>query len=130
MKPTILIVEDDIEAQTIASYALKSENLKIRFANHFSEAKEILENEVIELVVLDYCLPGPDGAEICQSIKGNPVSNTIPVIMWSIDGYSLTRSKCFKAGADSFIEKPARMGEFLQEIRKFLQPENLQVAAA
>jgi two-component system phosphate regulon response regulator PhoB len=58
------------------------------------------------LICLDVVLPNLGGLEVCESLRANPATANIPVVITSIRGSALDRAQAEMAGADEFILKP------------------------
>ena len=91
MKKTILIVDDEQDIIDLLSYNLSNNNYNVLTASDGSEAL-LKINSNIDLIILDVMMPKLDGFEICQSIKKNPTTSSIPIIFLtaknSTEGYS------------------------------------------
>jgi len=76
-----------------------------------------LETERPDMVILDIMIPGVDGIEICRTIKSNPATAGIPVLMMS----SMPENIRMKFGilelpGDGFVQKPIVPSEIIKEI--------------
>src|SRR5918911_2191667 len=80
---TILVVDDEPIVRDVVVRYLRRDGHHTREAATGDEAREILEAEPPELVVLDVMLPGVDGLELCRWIRAQ---STLPVIMLTARG--------------------------------------------
>jgi CheY-like chemotaxis protein len=126
MKPIhILLVEDnegDIFMTQEAFEDFKIKN-KISVARDGKEAIDFLlkENKYKEiddpdLVILDINLPKKSGHEVLKSIKENPKTQQIPVIMLSTSSSEKDITLCYQNRANCFITKPIEAEEFMKAI--------------
>lgn len=126
MKPIhILLVEDnegDIFMTQEAFEGFKIKN-KISVARDGKEAIDFLlkENKYKEiadpdLVILDINLPKKSGHEVLKSIKENPKTQHIPVIMLSTSSSDKDISLSYQNRANCFITKPIEADEFMKAI--------------
>ena len=69
-KPTILLIEDDSQDQTIVKAALENEGYVVEIAETGEAGLEVLQEQEPDLVLLDLILPGIDGLEVCRQIRG------------------------------------------------------------
>lgn len=99
----ILIVEDDLQIQTlIRDYVNASGYLAIT-ASDGEEALMKFESEMPNLVLLDIILPKIDGFELCRKIRSE---SNIPIIMISSKKEDTDKILALGLGADDYIEKP------------------------
>lgn len=71
-----------------------------------------------DLVLLDIWMGIYDGREICQRLKSDPFTRSIPVILVSASGDIEESAR--NAGADDFVAKPFEQKELLQKIAKYI----------
>ena len=114
----ILIVEDDISIHEILETLLEKENYFIYNAYSGTEALLLLERENIDLILLDLMLPGINGEEIINLIKG------IPIIVLSAKASVDDKVNCLLSGAVDFISKPFDSKELLARIEVQLRSKN------
>jgi CheY-like chemotaxis protein len=65
-----------------------------------------------ELMVIDYKMPGITGAEVLQSIQQKERYQNIPKVVWSTSNNQEYRDRSMKSGASQFLTKPADMQAF------------------
>lgn len=114
----ILIVEDDISIHEILETLLEKENYLIYNAYSGTEALLLLERENIDLILLDLMLPGINGEEIINLIKG------ISIIVLSAKASVDDKVNCLLSGAVDFISKPFDSKELLARIEVQLRSKN------
>ncbi|HJD54285.1 MAG TPA: PleD family two-component system response regulator [Rickettsia endosymbiont of Proechinophthirus fluctus] len=104
---TTILVVDDIEPniKLLAAKLLK-EYYTVLTANSGKEALAILKKEKIDIILLDVMMPGMDGCEVCKTIKTDPETTHIPVVMVTALSDIDDRVKGLEAGADEFLTKP------------------------
>jgi CheY-like chemotaxis protein len=81
------------------------------------------------LILMDLRLPGLDGLETTQLLKGNPLTKDIPV--WALTAYSMKgdKERAEVAGCCRYFTKPINLKELAAALREFLQPQEEAVAA-
>jgi CheY-like chemotaxis protein len=105
--PTVLIVEDEPEANRLLSMLVQLRGYTTRSAFTGSEAIADVEGvDPPDVVFLDLMLPDTNGFEVCRQIKARPESCTIPVVMVTARLAEENRAKSALVGADGFIPKP------------------------
>jgi two-component system chemotaxis response regulator CheY len=73
------------------------------------------------LIILDYNLPGPDGAMVLASLQSDSLLRTIPVFMYSTGMSRTQKQDCMAKGAVGCFEKGAIYAEVLSFCRDLLQ---------
>jgi CheY-like chemotaxis protein len=113
----ILIVEDDPDILDLIETILRLEGYAVIRINRPVPIKEVIGIKP-DLVILDYLLPYGPGSDLCLEIKTNPVTRTIPVILFSA---SLSLAEIASAsGADDFIAKPFDLDQFLGLVSRWI----------
>ncbi|MBQ9990012.1 MAG: response regulator transcription factor [Lachnospiraceae bacterium] len=117
----IYIVEDDQNIREIESFALKNSGYQIR---DFACAKEFylaMEERLPSLILLDVMLPDEDGLSIVSTIRENPESRRIPVIMVTAKTTELDKVKGLDQGADDYLTKPFGVMELVSRVKALLR---------
>ncbi|HSK79322.1 MAG TPA: response regulator [Thermoanaerobaculia bacterium] len=70
------------------------------------------------VILLDLNLPGTDGREVLTEIKADPVLKQIPVVVLTTSKDERDVDACYKAGANSYIQKPVDMDGFIKAIER------------
>lgn len=114
MKQTIiLLVEDDEDLSMITSLQLEGEGYQVYCAKSGAEAKVILKEQRLDLILLDVMLPDCTGHELCTYIRE---SYDYPIIFMSCLGDSDTIVQSFREGGDDYLVKPVDIEELNQRI--------------
>ena len=116
----ILVVDDDAEDRMIIGEAFAELNCHDRvtlYDSGFSFHKDLEHLQSLRplpfLIVLDYNLPGADGAVLLGLLKNDPVLSAIPVVMYSTGLSPAQKQDCLAKGAISCFEKGATFNEVL-----------------
>jgi putative two-component system response regulator len=96
---------------------LEREGLEVRVAGNGTAALEMLVEAAPDVILLDVQMPGPSGFEVCATIKGNPETRFIPVILITGLGRVEDRIRGIEVGADDFIVKPFDRHEVVARVR-------------
>lgn len=111
-KPSILIVEDNSELLVYLKNKL-SDDYRVFTATTAEKARNILEDNNINLAISDISLPNMSGVDLCKEIKSNFEYSHIPVIILSAITNPQTKVLCMESGASQYIEKPFNL-DFLK----------------
>ena len=104
--PRILIVEDDPDIAELLAVSFRKEGWQSIRAENGEKALAILESEGLALCVLDLMLPCMDGMAVLRSLRKNPRSASLPVIIASARGEEADIVAGLDLGADDYIPKP------------------------
>jgi len=122
MAKKILIVEDDKFLRELIVRKLTEEGYDAIEAFDGEEGAKKVKEENPELVLLDLILPGIDGFEVLASIKQNPQTSAVPVIILSNLGQTEDVEKGLKLGAvDYLVKAHFTPGEIIEKVKKALQ---------
>ena len=128
-KPTILLVEDEIEPAEMLANFLEMNNYNVLIAHDGLKALDLIDRHAsdIHLAVLDIMVPNVDGKEICSVIRKHPVMSEIPVIFLTAKDKEKDEIEGLELGADDYISKPASLKLVKAHIESLLrrqQPQN------
>lgn len=117
----ILVVEDDTFMSGLLIHKFSSENFKISLAPSAQQAREILEKEKIDIIILDIILPGTDGISFLKELKASPRFKSIPVVIASNLGQPEEIENGLKEGASDYIVKAnSSPGEIVEKVKAIL----------
>ena len=119
---TILVVEDSLTDLKIVSLYLQEAGLEVVAAKSGEEVQEKLQSpHQPDLIILDVILPDKSGFELCRTLKSNPSTSKIPVVISSSKGTELDKMWGNMLGADAYLPKPIDRDELLRTIRSLLR---------
>lgn len=121
MTASILIVEDEAAIHQLLEYNLKAEGFRTRVVETGEEVHMAISDEMPDLVLLDWMLPGLSGIEVCKLIRARPETQTLPVVMLTARGEESERVRGLATGADDYIVKPFSVPEVLARVRSILR---------
>ncbi len=120
----ILLVEDQDPAVRNLKHTLENNGYVVYVAQLGREAREIMANHRVDLVLLDMNLPDIDGQYIGQEIRKNRPD--LPIIVVSVIEAGEKKVRAFKVFADDFVSKPYHMDELLERVRvQFRHADNM-----
>jgi len=114
----ILIVDDSSVMRRVIKAAADVLDLEAEEAQDGVEALNILAENFseIDLVLLDWNMPGKTGFEVLQEIKENVDYKNIPVMMVTTEGHKTSIVAAVRAGADNYLVKPFTVDELESKI--------------
>ncbi len=121
----ILLGEDDPDDQELLKEVFTSvdETLILFFVNNgnevFSALEKLRDDQMPCLIVLDYNMPGLNGAEILRELSTNERYKNIPKVVWSTAGSEKFRNHCLEFGATDYIIKPNNI-EGLEKTARYM----------
>jgi CheY-like chemotaxis protein len=133
-RPTkVLVVDDEEEVRATLCEFLEGHGFAPVEAADGEEALAKSFTEKPDLILLDLRLPKVDGFQVCQTLKGNPITSVIPIIMVTALNSTPQKVKGMDYGADDYIEKPFDLEELLARIRMVMRrtqavPQNVDLA--
>lgn len=122
----VLIIEDEPDIVEVISYNLKREGYQVITCDRGDEGLKIIRNQSPALVLLDLMLPGMDGLTVCQQVKADPVTLSIPIIIVSAKGEETDVVIGLGLGADDYIPKPFSPRELIARVKSVLRRGPLQ----
>ena len=125
-KKRILIVEDEPGVLKVTKVRLEHEGYDVITATDGQEALQQAVSELpIHLVLLDIMLPRLNGYDVCRTLKRQPATADIPVIVFTATEAQQQRlgDRCIEVGAADWIKKPFDTKELLVKIRHALGEE-------
>ena len=104
-KKSILIVDDDQFTTHIYREKLEARGLKVEVTRDFDSTLQILKKEVVDLLILDLCLPGINVVELIKNIRSDSATQSLPIIAFSNPYLSNLTRAAVEAGATKFVAK-------------------------
>lgn len=117
---TVLIVDDTSDNLMLLSEVLKDEYI-VKVSNSGDKAIQIALKTPPDLVLLDVMMPGMDGYSVCQKLKENEVTQSIPVIFISALSAPMDIAAAFEAGGVDYITKPFQPTEVKARVKVHLE---------
>ena len=122
-KPVILVVDDEASIRDMLRFTIGDDYEALTAKDGF-EALDIIRKKHMDLVLLDVMLPGMDGIETLEKIKGFDAD--IGVIMISGKDRAETAVSALKKGAYDYVAKPFNPDDLLSTIRRYIEAHYLK----
>jgi two-component system, OmpR family, phosphate regulon response regulator PhoB len=120
-QPLVLIVEDEPAQREVLTYNLQAEGYRLAIAVNGEEALLLVDEEMPDVIVLDWMLPAVSGIEVCRQLKTRAETRAVPIIMISAKSEEVDRVRGLETGADDYVVKPYSVGELLARVRTQLR---------
>jgi CheY-like chemotaxis protein len=118
--PTILVAEDSTEQRELYVAVLASAGYRVLEAADGGAAVEVAQRELPGLILMDVTMPGTSGWNAVRTLKEDPATHAIPIIVVTGLASTWDRDASIAAGCDEYLAKPVPPLRLLEEVRKFL----------
>jgi len=123
-KPLIVVVEDEQAIQDVVAYNLRREGYEVLLAGDGDEGLALIQSKRPALVILDLMLPGIDGLSICQQLRADAKTRSIPLMILSAKEEESDIVIGLSLGADDYLAKPFSPREMLARVKALLRRAN------
>jgi two-component system, OmpR family, phosphate regulon response regulator PhoB len=124
MAARILVVEDEQPLVTLLTYNLQASGHEVIAETRGDIAEDRLRDDVPDLLILDWMLPGVSGIELCRRLRQRPATKGLPIIMLTARGEEADRVRGLSTGADDYVVKPFSVAELMARVKALLRRMN------
>lgn len=119
IRPTVMVVDDESDMRKMICDRLTIEGFNTLSASDGKTAFAILKREPIrpDLILLDVVMPDLSGWDVMTSLKSDPLTAPIPIILVSAKGEEEDIRKGYELGAKDYIVKPFEMKDLMVEVK-------------
>ena len=121
MRGRILAVDDQPDELELVDSILRDEGFVTETAGDGIEALQKLQRYRPDLIVVDASMPRMNGFTFCETLRRNPATATIPVIMLTGLRSHFDRLNAFAHGANVYLTKPFAVEELVAKVNELLQ---------
>jgi two-component system phosphate regulon response regulator PhoB len=129
---SLLLVEDDRALADLLIWHFERQEFDVRRTGDGEEALMLADEQVPDVVILDWMIEGISGLEVCRRLRRKAATAKVPIIMLTARGEESDRIRGLDTGADDYVTKPfsprelvARVGAVLRRVRPALAGEQL-----
>lgn len=126
----IMVVEDEEPLGVLLRYNLEAEGYQVEVITRGDEAEIRLQENVPDLLVLDWMVPAVSGIELCRRLRMRPETERLPVIMLTARGEESDRVRGLSTGADDYLVKPFSTPELLARVKALLRRAKPEVLSS
>jgi len=116
----VLVVDDELDILEMTRIMLESSGFEVITASDGERALEVVEEKAIDLILLDAVMPGIHGLDVCRTLKRNPKTQMIPIIIFSVLGTGVDMMLDDNEKANAYISKPFTRRILLDKVQSQL----------
>lgn len=121
MAGNILVVDDEPALRQMLEFALSGAGYRFTEAGDAQEAQAAIQQQVPDLILLDWMLPGISGIDFARRLKRHTQTHEIPIIMLTAKDEEAEKIRGLDVGADDYVTKPFSTKELLARIKAVLR---------
>ena len=121
MLPSVLVVEDDRDIADLVAHYLGRAGFSVDITASGSDALSRIASKPPDLLILDLMLPQVGGLDICRTLRNQPSTAGMPIIMLTARGEESERIVGLEMGADDYLAKPFSPNELVARVRALLR---------
>lgn len=121
MPAQVLIVDHDAASQELITQNLACAGYTVRRSRDADRALLEIENQLPDMLLLEWNLPGPSGLALIRRLRGAPTTRDLPIIMVSARDAECDKVLALESGADDYITKPFSPREMLARVQCVLR---------
>lgn len=122
-KKKILLADDEEDIKAVVSLFLQSKGYEVVTAFDGLAAIDMAKTEKPDLILLDVMMPVVNGYEVCERLKADEQTRSIPIVMLSAMAQSESVDKGLSAGAADYVTKPFEPSHLEAVIQRILSGE-------
>lgn len=127
--PDVLIFDDDPSVGSLVSDVLRGRGLTVNYFPSGAGVVQIVQEARPRLVVLDIMMPGVDGLTACRSIRANPATRHVKIVLLTAKDFAQDRATAQRYGADLFLNKPFSSADLATRVGRMLGQADAPAAA-
>jgi DNA-binding response OmpR family regulator len=120
MTKRVLIADDEPNIVASLEFLMEQAGFEVKVAANGQEALELVASFRPDLVLLDVMMPVKNGYEVCQSLKSDPATRAVKVVMLSAKGRDVEVAKGLELGADAYVTKPFSTKDLIAKVQELL----------
>ena len=126
MAGRVLLIEDEANIAEAIRFLLSRDGYEVWVEPDGARALAKVSEIAPGLVILDLMLPGLSGLEILTTLRGDPVTRALPVMMLTAKGQGRDRDAAEQAGVSAFMSKPFSNAEMRAQVRALMEGTDAQ----
>jgi chemosensory pili system protein ChpA (sensor histidine kinase/response regulator) len=120
LAPVVMVVDDSLTVRKITSRLLEREGYQVLTAKDGLDALQQLKDTLPAVMLVDIEMPRMDGFDLTKTVRGDPRTAGIPIVIISSRTADKHRNQAAQLGVNAFLGKPYQEAELLQHIASFV----------
>jgi chemosensory pili system protein ChpA (sensor histidine kinase/response regulator) len=120
VSPVVMVVDDSLTVRKITSRLLEREGYQVLTAKDGLDALQQLKDTIPAVMLVDIEMPRMDGFDLTKTVRGDPRTAGIPIVIISSRTADKHRNQAAQLGVNAFLGKPYQEAELLQHIAAFI----------
>jgi two-component system, OmpR family, alkaline phosphatase synthesis response regulator PhoP len=120
MQRKILVVDDDVEMLELLGFILRKAGFAVGTAKDGVDALKKACSISPDLILLDLMMPKLDGFAVCEILRGDPATASVPIVVLTAMSGQLSRFAGLEAGASDYVTKPFSPKHLVSRIETLL----------
>jgi two-component system phosphate regulon response regulator PhoB len=121
MSATVLVVEDEPQIQELVAVNLEHSGHRVLRAASAEEAEKAIRDELPDVLVLDWMLPGESGLAFARRLRADERTRDLPILVLTARAMEQDKLSGLEAGADDYLTKPFSPKELAARIKAVLR---------
>lgn len=117
---TVLVADDDADIRDLVAFKLEQAGLKVLAVGDGEAALRTARARLPALAVLDVSMPGLSGIDVCRTLRADPATKDMLIIMLTARVQDQDVEGGLSAGADDYLTKPFSPRELVSRIQELL----------
>jgi DNA-binding response OmpR family regulator len=122
--PSLLIIEDNRDMRNYIVESL-ARDFRVLTANNGEQGVAVATAEIPDVIISDMMMPKMDGYQVTQTLRSNPATNHIPIVLLTARGDRESRMRGWHEKADDYLTKPFNIEELTTRLRNLLEIRSL-----
>jgi two-component system phosphate regulon response regulator PhoB len=114
-------VDDESDLLKLLDFSMRGAGFETVLARNGKDALTLARQQKPDLILLDLMLPDIQGIDVCRTLKVDPMTRSIPIIMVTAKSAEIDRVVGFELGADDYVSKPFSPRELVLRVRALLK---------
>jgi CheY-like chemotaxis protein len=120
MSKTLLLADDSVTIQKVVGISFASEDVSLVTVDNGDDAVARAREIKPDIVLADVVMPGKNGYEVCEALKGDPELRHIPVLLLTGTFEAFDEERARKVGAAAHVAKPFEAQSLVDEVKRLL----------
>jgi CheY-like chemotaxis protein len=118
--PRVLVVDDTASVRELIRVNLALEGFEVHVAADGQEALDLVAALTPDLITMDVVMPRLDGLAAATTLKSDPATSGIPIVIVTARAQTSDRDKGRQAGVDAYLTKPFEPRELVETVRSLI----------